>query len=139
MQWDGNGDNADGANWKDTGPVFGSGDRGTPGRANDVVSPAPPPGPATALRPNYPNPFNPVTLLAFSLAEPGRVTLQIYDLRGRLVRTILNERLEAGSYDGTYRWDGLDAAGHAVPSGAYFCRLATEAGPVLTRKLTLLR
>ena len=139
MQWDGNGDNADGANWADTGPVFGSGDRGTPGLPNDVVSPAPLPGAVTALAQNHPNPFNPNTLLSFSVATPGRVTLRIYDLRGRLVRALLDEHLEAGVYNGVHRWDGLDDRGQAVTSGTYFCRLETADGQALSRKMTLLR
>lgn len=88
-----------------------------------------------ALR-SYPNPFNPQTRIAFSLGAPGEVLIAVYDLRGRLVRSLLDGPLEAG--DHAVEWNGQDALGRALPSGTYFCRLSTLSG-VETRKLSLVR
>jgi len=89
-----------------------------------------------ALPGNYPNPFNPVTTIGFVLDRPGRVNLAIYDLAGRLVKTLVNESRESGRY--TVRWNGLDARENAVASGTYFIRL--RAGDrILSRQSTLLR
>jgi len=83
-----------------------------------------------------PNPFNPRTELSFHLAAVGRVNLELLDLRGRRVRTLLDARLEAGPH--TAAWDGRDDAGRALPGGLYLARLTTPAGAV-TSKLTLVR
>ena len=139
MQWDGTGDNADGTNWGDTGPVFGSGDRGTPGGVNDLESPVPGLLVETSLRANHPNPFNPMTAFNFSLKADDHVKLQVYDVRGHLVRTIVDTDLTAGSYDGTYRWDGRGDDGRLVNSGTYFYRLSTGSGYAEARKMTLLK
>ncbi|MFN2370320.1 MAG: lamin tail domain-containing protein, partial [Candidatus Krumholzibacteriia bacterium] len=139
MQWNGMGSNDDGANWGDTGPVFGSGDRGTPGLANDLVSAAPVPGLFSELRGNVPNPFNPSTAVFFSLDRDGHARLDIYDVRGRQVRTLVDARLTAGSYDGAYRWDGRDDQGRSVTSGTYFQRLELDGKVVGSRKMMLVR
>jgi hypothetical protein len=80
---------------------------------------------AFKLHPSSPNPFNPRTEIRFDLSEPVPVRLLIYDVQGRLVRT-----LEGGSVKSAGRhrsvWDGLDDRGAPVSSGVYFCRL--EAG-----------
>ncbi|MCK9994734.1 MAG: lamin tail domain-containing protein, partial [Candidatus Krumholzibacteria bacterium] len=140
MQWTGVGDNNDGATWVDMGaPAFGSGDRGTPGSANDWVSPVPSAGLKTALDPNYPNPFNPRTSFSFSLDKNERVTLAVYDVRGSRVRTIVDSVMPAGRYDQQFSWDGVDDRGATVNSGMYFYRLTTESGFSQTGKMTLLK
>ncbi len=139
MQWIGTGDNADGANWSDSGPVFGSGDRGTPGAANDVVSAAPTPGLVTALRGNAPNPFNPTTAFRFTLAAESHARLAVFDVRGRLVRTVVDARLAAGDYDGAYRWDGRDDQDRAAVSGTYFYRLTVDGKVVGSGKMMLVK
>jgi Ca-activated chloride channel family protein len=73
------------------------------------------------LYPNYPNPFNPETSLRFDLPEPGFVIISVYDVNGRLVRVLVSESRNAGSY--SVKWDGKDSAGNAVPSGIYVCRM----------------
>jgi beta-glucanase (GH16 family) len=79
-------------------------------------------GPAVQLHPNYPNPFNPSTTLAFELAEPRTVNLGIYDVSGRLVRQLLvAESSRAGRHEVV--WNGRDDAGRVAPTGAYFYRL----------------
>lgn len=89
-----------------------------------------------ALLPNRPNPFNPRTTLRFTLPEAGPVLLDIVDLRGRRIRALVDDRLEAGLHERL--WDGTDDSGAAVASGLYFSRLSHAEG-VRTRGLTLVR
>ncbi|MFN2371111.1 MAG: FlgD immunoglobulin-like domain containing protein, partial [Candidatus Krumholzibacteriia bacterium] len=78
------------------------------------------------LLPAAPNPFNPRTQVRFTLAEPGPVTLRVYDVAGRRVRTLLDRRvLAAGSHAAP--WLGNDDRGRAVASGVYVIRLETGA------------
>jgi len=96
-----------------------------------------PPKPQVGLIAAYPNPFNPVTKIKFSVAEPnGRVRLHIFDIDGRLVRELVDGALPAGENEVT--WDGRDGRGLQVASGVYVCRMdASEA--IQTLKLVLLR
>jgi flagellar hook assembly protein FlgD len=97
-----------------------------------------PPGTVTEfeLEQNYPNPFNPVTVIRFLLPEPAPVSLSIYDLQGRLVRTLLKPgRIEAGVHSAV--WDGTNDSGNQVPSGIYFCRL-TAGNYKQTKKMLIL-
>jgi flagellar hook assembly protein FlgD len=90
----------------------------------------------TALFPPAPNPFNPVTTIRFTVAQHSHVNLRIYDVKGRLVRTLINEVLPNSEHRRT--WDGRDNRGNQVASGVYFARL--QAGPVVqTRKMVLLK
>ena len=91
---------------------------------------------ATILAAIYPNPFNPRTTIAYELAEAATVKLAIYDLRGMQVRVLEAGNRPSGRHQAT--WDGQDNEGHVVPTGTYFCRLATSQGSQ-TRKLTLAR
>lgn len=75
----------------------------------------------TRLGRNYPNPFNPRTAIEFSLASAELVTLAVYDAGGRLVRTLVKDRLQSGPH--TYTWSGRDDAGQRIASGVYFYRL----------------
>lgn len=84
-----------------------------------------------ALEQNYPNPFNPTTLIRYQLPEGSSVQLIVFDMLGREVTTLVNERKEAGVYDVKF-----DASGLA--SGLYFYRLKAGAF-VQTRKLLLIR
>jgi hypothetical protein len=94
------------------------------------------PGAVTALGTNYPNPFNPRTTIAFSLARRGVVSLAVYDVAGRRVRTLVDGSRDAGPH--TVAWDGRNDAGVSVASGVYFCKLV--AGEFSdTRKLVLLK
>lgn len=102
-----------------------------------LVSPVPEPDAYVwALQQNHPNPFNPRTNISYSLPEPGHVSLRIYDLRGLLVRTLVDEPRSAGEH--VEVWRGQDQSGAAVSSGVYFARLVSEHG-VLTRKMVLTR
>jgi hypothetical protein len=90
-----------------------------------------------ALHQNYPNPFNPGTVLSFILPERASVTLDIYDVSGRLVRRLVNgEEMEAGPRE--IFWDGANEAGRPVSSGVYYCRLCAGKETV-NRKLVLAR
>ena len=83
----------------------------------------------TALLPNYPNPFNPETWIPYQLAEPAEVTLRIYAINGKLVRTLALGHQPAGIYQTRTRaayWDGKNALGEPVASGVYFYTLSTE-------------
>ena len=89
-----------------------------------------------ALQQNYPNPFNPETSIRFQLPEAADVTLSIYNLRGQLVRKLVNERKQAGFHEVT--WNAKDNAGNKLPSGVYLYRI--QAGAFTdVKKLTLLR
>jgi hypothetical protein len=88
------------------------------------------------LAQNFPNPFNPVTRIAFGLRAPAAVSLRIYDAAGRLVRVLAEGTRAAGQH--IEPWDGRNLRGSAVASGMYFYRL--DAGTFAqTRKMILLR
>ena len=104
---------------------------------DDVTGTETPKAPAaTYLAQNAPNPFNPSTTIQFGLAAQGRVTISIYDVSGRLVRTLIDGPRSPGLYKET--WDGRNAGGGAVASGVYFYRL--RAGTFSeTKKMVLTR
>ena len=78
---------------------------------------------AAALRlfQNYPNPFLDRTTIAYDVEQPGSVTVVVYDLLGRAVRTLVDQTQPTGSY--RIEWDGRDAGGQPVAAGMYFYRL----------------
>ena len=85
---------------------------------------------------NYPNPFNPETKIKFSLPEPNRVSIKVYNIYGQLIKILADKNFHAGYH--TILWDGTDNAGNEVTSGAYFYQLKT--GDIkATRKMVLLR
>ncbi len=88
------------------------------------------------LEQNYPNPFNPKTTVAFSLRDPGHVSLCVFDVKGRRVRTLVDGIRGAGRH--TVVWEGRDDLNVNVASGVYYCRLVTS-GFVETRKMVLLK
>lgn len=90
----------------------------------------------TALVASYPNPFNPRVTLEYELTAGGAVELAVFDLRGRLVRTLVAGE-QAGGRHAT-AWDGQDAFGRAVAAGTYVCRLLTAQGHE-ARTLSLVR
>ncbi len=102
----------------------------------DVV----PPIPGTAyLHQNYPNPFNSSTIISYTIPanlSNSRVRLEIHNVFGQRVKTLLDETLPFGNY--MTRWDGSDEAGNASASGVYFCHL--KVGNIdYTKKITLLK
>jgi hypothetical protein len=95
-----------------------------------------PPVTATMLRANYPNPFSASTRIQFDLLKEGDVRIEIFDVRGRLVSTVLDRVMGSGAYD--IAWDGLTAAGRETSPGIYFYRLTTQEYTA-TRRMTKLR
>jgi len=86
------------------------------------------------LAQNYPNPFNPSTTISFVIPEAAQVTLQIYDVRGQLVKTLVDRMLATGRHQ--IVWDGKNASGQQVASGVYFYRM--QAGSFSQSKTMLL-
>lgn len=85
---------------------------------------------------NFPNPFNPSTVIPFTLDHSANASLAIYNLLGQQVRTFDLSDLSAGEYQLT--WDGKTQDGSTLPSGEYFARLSHDAR-MQVRKLTLLK
>lgn len=106
----------------------GLGDAAEPG---DAVLPA-----VLQLARNYPNPFNPLTTIEYALPRSEQLTLRIFDVRGVLVRTLLDEVRPAGN--GSATWDGTNGEGLRVSSGLYFCEART-ASDIRVRKLQLVK
>jgi len=76
------------------------------------------------LSQNYPNPFNANTQISFALPKAGKVTLEVFNVLGQKVNTLVNEYMKAGTR--IVNWDGRDAQGNNVSSGIYFYRLLAE-------------
>ncbi len=91
---------------------------------------------AAFLDQNFPNPFNPQTVIRFGLDEPANVVLQVFDVNGALVKTLVRGARPAGIYP--INWNGTNERGTALPAGVYFCRLRT-ASTTVSRKMILLR
>lgn len=91
---------------------------------------------AYSLEQNYPNPFNPQTRIRFEVPRASQVTLAVYDVLGRRIKTLVEGHLEAGSHEAI--WDGTNATGSRMSSGTYFYRL--EAGNhVEVRQMLLMK
>ncbi len=91
-----------------------------------------------ALHQNFPNPFNPDTTIKYDLAESADVTLQIYNVLGQVVRTLVaSEAQNAGRYQ--IRWNGMDDRGVPVSSGIYFYQISADGMFSDVRKLMLLK
>ena len=88
------------------------------------------------LNRNLPNPFHQTTMISFSLSKKGMTSLEIFDLTGRLVRTLIEAEKEAGNY--RVEWNGRDSRGREVPSGIYFYKL-TSNEKSLIKKMILLK
>lgn len=89
------------------------------------------------LAQNYPNPFNPTTTIRYSIKEHGHVSLKVYDVAGRLVKTLVNEVKQPGMMH-EVRWSGRSNAGDPVASGVYFYKMVMK-DFTKTRKLVLLK
>jgi len=96
---------------------------------NDIIA-------KTELYGNYPNPFNPDTNIAFSVKEAGKVTLEIYNSRGQLVKTLINGVIESG--DQIVTWNGTNDSSKNVASGVYFYKMKTE-NFTSTKKMILMK
>ncbi|MBL7068046.1 MAG: T9SS type A sorting domain-containing protein, partial [Candidatus Marinimicrobia bacterium] len=89
------------------------------------------------LYPCYPNPFNPSTNIRISLPETAPVKLQVYNLNGELVRTLLNTSLSAGEY--SFTWSGRDHQNRLVGTGIYLLQISGDRGFSRTQKVIFLR
>ncbi len=89
-----------------------------------------------ALESAYPNPFNPATTIKYATPRTGLVSLKIYDLAGRHVRTLVDDQKTAGFH--SILWDGTDQKGRGVASGAYYYRLQAD-GFEETQKMLLVK
>jgi len=89
-----------------------------------------------ALGQNYPNPFNPSTTISFAVPRAGHVSLKVYDLAGRHVRTLVDGDLPADTH--AVVWDGRNTSGRQVSSGAYYYRL-NAAGHAETKQMVLIK
>ena len=87
-----------------------------------------------ALGQNYPNPFNPSTIIPYELAEAAHVRLEIFNLLGQRLATLVDGTRPAGSH--TAMWDATDAAGRAVGAGVYIYRMSSE-GRSMSRRMVL--
>ena len=91
---------------------------------------------ATELRGNYPNPFNPETVIRFSVALESIVLIDIYNIRGQKVRSLLNDFVNRGEH--SVVWNGRDDSGSAVGSGVYFYRMITD-DAVFVKRMMLMK
>lgn len=95
------------------------------------------PTPATPiLRQNFPNPFNPKTTISFNLPKADEVSLQIFNVKGQLVKTLLNESKTAGTHQ--VIWNGTDNSGKPISSGVYYYKI-TAGKYSSTRKMILMK
>ncbi len=85
---------------------------------------------------NYPNPFNPQTVIPFSLKKSHHVAVDIYNATGQKIKTLVNDRLAAGAHH--IKWNGFDNRGERVSSGVYFVRMYTDEFSAV-RKLLLIQ
>ena len=90
----------------------------------------------TYLKGNYPNPFNPETRISFALSSASRTVIQIFNIKGEKVRTLMNEQLDAGHH--SVIWNGTDDSGRNVASGIYFYKFKTDKFNK-TKKMLLLK
>jgi len=99
-----------------------------------VVSEAPK---VNRLEGNFPNPFNPETAIRFQAATPGKVTIRVFDVAGRLVNTLTKNVTETGLNE--IRWNGKSTDGRTMASGMYFYRIRFANGQQSEAKMTMLK
>lgn len=91
--------------------------------------------PNTLSMKNYPNPFNPTTTIILSLPKASNVQLDIYNIKGQKVKTLLNEVMLPGSHNVT--WDGKDNCNKKVASGVYLYKFQTDKKTIINKMLLL--
>ena len=89
-----------------------------------------------SLSQNYPNPFNPTTRIDYSVVSDGHVTLNVYDITGRLISTLVDGYIESGYHSAM--WNGIDNNGKVVAAGIYFYSLQSETSN-MTRKMVYMK
>ena len=88
------------------------------------------------LKQNYPNPFNPNTKIEFKVPANEHVSINVYNLEGRLVKTLINQNMVSGQH--VVEWNGTNQFGAKVASGMYIYQLKTNA-TVLNRTMTFIK
>ncbi|MDW7679667.1 MAG: T9SS type A sorting domain-containing protein, partial [bacterium] len=88
------------------------------------------------LNQNYPNPFNPTTSIGYSMPQDGKIQIEIYNLMGQKVRTLIDGVRNAGTH--LIEWDGRDDAGHVLSSGVYIFTLRSG-NFMAARRMTLIK
>ncbi|MDP2401275.1 MAG: carboxypeptidase regulatory-like domain-containing protein, partial [Actinomycetota bacterium] len=91
---------------------------------------------ATALNGNFPNPFNPETTISYAVKDPAAVRIEIYNVKGQLVRSLVNGEHNSGRYNVVF--NGKDNAGNNIASGVYFYRMTTDKYSA-TKKMILMQ
>jgi len=110
---------------------------GTPGAVNDNWEPYPPPfSDDLAILKNYPNPFMNSTRITYSIPRKGKVELFVYNLKGQLVKKLVNSVQDSGSY--TEIWNGRNRQNKQCYSGIYFYQIRYN-GKSKTKKMILVR
>jgi hypothetical protein len=94
--------------------------------------------PVTSLKGAYPNPFNPSTTIAFSLAEAAKVSITVYNAKGQVMGYLLSEQ-QFGKGNHNVLWIGKDLTGRAAASGIYFYRMQTDDGYEEIKKMILMK
>jgi len=107
------------------------------GIAGDPLNVSPVPHSITFQTSNYPNPFNPSTTIKYSMPAAGHLKLSIYNVRGQLVKSLIDGNRPAGA-DQTIVWDGTNNQGGGVSAGIYFYEARTG-GEVKVRKMALVK
>jgi len=100
-----------------------------------VTDPAAPPPTLDLALAAFPNPFNPTVTIAWKIDRPGPVAVEIFDLRGRRIRSLLEEAVDITA--GTVTWNGADLTGRTAASGVYVVRLRGPDGATVTRQVVL--
>ena len=90
-----------------------------------------------SLEQNYPNPFNPSTTIPMTVPRTADVELKVFNILGRVVKTVFSGRVEAGRYP--FSWDGRNESGTIVANGIYFARMRADGDFVTIQKMTLLK
>ena len=99
--------------------------------ADNIVSPS-----VFKLKQNYPNPFNPSTSIDFEVFESSKVSLNVYDLSGRLVKNLLSGNLNSGAY--SIEWNGKNANGISAAAGVYFYSISSKESTII-KKMSLIK
>ncbi|MDP8201455.1 MAG: T9SS type A sorting domain-containing protein, partial [Candidatus Tenebribacter burtonii] len=84
---------------------------------------------------NYPNPFNPTTTIEFSIQNDSEVKLIIFNIKGQIIKSLINEYLNIGKH--SVNWDGCDNSGQSVGSGVYLYQIKTPTETITKRMLLL--
>ncbi len=103
---------------------------------HEMITVEPPLPKSFTLHQNYPNPFNPSTTIRFETPKPSKITLVVYDILGRTVKTLINDRIEPGYH--ISKWNGTNAQDLIVAAGVYYMVLNTEEGRFV-KKLALVK